>query len=291
WQFLLELTGFFFVAMYCHGELAQNRPPARHLTEFYLWMSLGGVLGGLFNSLVAPLLFKTAAEYPLVLVLACLLMPLTAPQARNAATRWLEIIGSTLVCGTAAGFLLKRVLDQLRPESPQTQFIDLRSLESLVNLSRVQLIGLFAAGLLLGLLYIVRRKDDAANRALDLLVPVALAVVAFELILRLPGILTTQTTVDSSAGTALTRVVLDFGRVTFDWDWLNMLFLKLGVRLDVLVKILTYSVLLVLCYVFVERPVRFGLGVGAVLLVSSVYKESRSDTVFRARSFFGALQI
>src|SRR5262249_22160606 len=68
WLFLLQLTAFFFVAMYCHGELAQDRPATKYLTEFYLWMSLGGVLGGLFNALVAPLVFKTAAEYPLVLV-------------------------------------------------------------------------------------------------------------------------------------------------------------------------------------------------------------------------------
>ena len=68
---LLHLAAFFVICMVCHGELAATRPPARHLTEFYLWMSAGGVLGGLLNALVGPLLFRTVFEYPLMIVLAC----------------------------------------------------------------------------------------------------------------------------------------------------------------------------------------------------------------------------
>ncbi len=71
----LHLISFFVIAMVCHGEIARHRPPTRHLTEFYLWMSVGGVLGGIFNALLAPLLFSAVAEYPLTLVLACLLAP------------------------------------------------------------------------------------------------------------------------------------------------------------------------------------------------------------------------
>ena len=66
--------------MVCHGELAASRPQVQHLTEFYLWLSLGGAIGGLFNVLVAPLIFKTTAEYPLSLLLACLVTA-TAPRA------------------------------------------------------------------------------------------------------------------------------------------------------------------------------------------------------------------
>jgi spermidine synthase len=61
--------------MACHGELAADRPPPTDLTEFYLWMSLGGVLGGAFNGLVAPILFPWTLEYPLAVVLACRLCP------------------------------------------------------------------------------------------------------------------------------------------------------------------------------------------------------------------------
>jgi hypothetical protein len=72
---LAHLLVFFVIAMVCHGEMARTRPGASHLTEFYFWMSLGGVLGGLFNSLVAPLIFTSVLEYPLMLVAACFLRP------------------------------------------------------------------------------------------------------------------------------------------------------------------------------------------------------------------------
>src|SRR5215210_2835051 len=72
---VLHLLGFFVVAMVLHGEVARDRPAARHLTEFYLWVAVGGVLGGIFNALIAPVAFDTVVEYPLAIVLACLLMP------------------------------------------------------------------------------------------------------------------------------------------------------------------------------------------------------------------------
>ena len=81
----VHLLAFFLAAMVCHGELAQRRPDGRYLTEFYLSMSVGGVLGGLFNALIAPLVFTTVLEYPLALVLACALYPkrskVQSPQA------------------------------------------------------------------------------------------------------------------------------------------------------------------------------------------------------------------
>lgn len=67
---VLHLGGFFIVAMVCHGELVRRRPDSRHLTEFYLLMSFGGVLGGIFASLIAPNAFNTVVEYPLILVLS-----------------------------------------------------------------------------------------------------------------------------------------------------------------------------------------------------------------------------
>ncbi len=72
---LLHVLGFFVVAMVLHGELARDRPPARNLTEFYLWVAVGGVLGGVFNALIAPVAFDTVVEYPLAIVLACLFLP------------------------------------------------------------------------------------------------------------------------------------------------------------------------------------------------------------------------
>lgn len=71
----MHLGTFFVLSMMCHGTLARSRPAASYLTEFYLWMSVGGVLGGLFNAVLAPVMFTTVVEYPLALFLACALMP------------------------------------------------------------------------------------------------------------------------------------------------------------------------------------------------------------------------
>ena len=74
--FLFHVLLFFLTALMCHGELAKDRPGTQHLTEFYLWLSLGGVLGGTFNALVAPLIFRTSSiEYPLAMICAYLFRP------------------------------------------------------------------------------------------------------------------------------------------------------------------------------------------------------------------------
>jgi SAM-dependent methyltransferase len=78
-----HLGCFFAACMVCHGELARLRPPAERLTEFYLFLSIGGVLGGAFNALLAPFVFSGVWEYPLVLVALCLLRPVTAADARR----------------------------------------------------------------------------------------------------------------------------------------------------------------------------------------------------------------
>ena len=75
WAYPLHLGVFTATALLLHGELAASRPSPVHLTEFYLWIALGGALGGAFNALVAPLLFNSIAEYQLVMVLACFLRP------------------------------------------------------------------------------------------------------------------------------------------------------------------------------------------------------------------------
>jgi hypothetical protein len=85
---LIDLLTLFAVAMVCHGEVARSRPTTQHLTEFYLWVSLGGVLGGAFNALLAPVIFSTVLEFPIALVLAAMLRPPTeevedAPRARR----------------------------------------------------------------------------------------------------------------------------------------------------------------------------------------------------------------
>jgi spermidine synthase len=198
---LLHLAALFVVAMVCHGELARRRPPALQLTAFYLWISVGGVLGGLFNALLAPLLFKTVAEYPLALVLACLLLP------------------------------------RAHPESPAPW-----------------------------------------SRCLDLAVPVALAVLTLSL---LSDVLVLHLYTDRLS--ALLHVAPD-RLLAISKQWLKFDLAKLDM-------VLKFAVPVILCSFCAKRPVRFGLSVGALLLVSLLWQDTDSAVLYRERSFFGILKV
>jgi hypothetical protein len=86
---LLTLGGhqlcFFVIAMACHGELARTRPAAKYLTGFYVALSFGGMVGGLFAGLIAPFTFSWVAEYPILLALAALCRP---PGGEERLPRW-----------------------------------------------------------------------------------------------------------------------------------------------------------------------------------------------------------
>ncbi len=113
----LHLLFFFLAAFLCHAQLAKDRPSARHLTEFYLWLSVGGVLGGLFNSLLAPSLFKTILEYPLAFILALLLRPGSGAAAERARDRWLDLlwpVGLGAISMAMFRFLPNLGLDRIR---------------------------------------------------------------------------------------------------------------------------------------------------------------------------------
>nr|WP_319385908.1 fused MFS/spermidine synthase [uncultured Roseibium sp.] len=71
-----NLAVYFVTVLYCHARLYQLRPPASQLTAFYLWMSVGGVLGGIFAGLIAPNVFDWVAEYPMLMLAALFLLPL-----------------------------------------------------------------------------------------------------------------------------------------------------------------------------------------------------------------------
>lgn len=74
----MHFVTFFIAALMCHRLLADERPAPEHLTTFYLIMAAGGVLGGIFNSLVAPVAFNNVYEYPIALAGALLLRPATS---------------------------------------------------------------------------------------------------------------------------------------------------------------------------------------------------------------------
>jgi len=177
--FPLHLVAFFVIAMVCHGELARSRPSATNLTEFYLYISVGGVLGGIFNALVAPLVFNRVAEYPLILILACLLRPKMATEKSKPYSSWLDL-GLPL---TLAAFVVV-------------------------------------------LVFILRSQVFSFNKTI-----MAIGIMV------IPGLAA------------------------------------------------------VFCYSFRYRPVRFGLGVGAIILTSTLVTDQGSRVLHRERSFFGVLQI
>lgn len=69
-QIIAHLILLFSIGMVCHGELARMRPPSERLTSFYLSISAGGALGGVFTGIVAPLLFADTYELPLGILAA-----------------------------------------------------------------------------------------------------------------------------------------------------------------------------------------------------------------------------
>jgi hypothetical protein len=71
----VHTLNLFLVALLVHRLLAMERPPTEQLTEYYLLLSVGGVCGGIFNALVAPVAFSTILEYPIAIVVALVLRP------------------------------------------------------------------------------------------------------------------------------------------------------------------------------------------------------------------------
>ena len=108
---LLTLGGhqacFFVIAMACHGELARTRPAAQHLTGFYVALSFGGMVGGLFSGLIAPFAFSWIAEYPILVVLAALCRPKEEdmPQLLVLIVRWIWVLVPIALVGALAPYI------------------------------------------------------------------------------------------------------------------------------------------------------------------------------------------
>ena len=100
----IALLVFTVTALACHLELASLRPEATQLTRYFLLMSIGGAAGGVFNALIAPSLFRGPWEYPLLLILACVVRPQRAPAPET---------GAGIQARDRAGFSLPRLLSIL----------------------------------------------------------------------------------------------------------------------------------------------------------------------------------
>jgi hypothetical protein len=152
---LLTLGGhqlcFFVIAMACHGELARTRPGARHLTGFYVALSFGGMVGGLFAGLIAPYAFSWIAEYPILLALAVLCRPPGADMPQRLRRWFWPLLAIVAVALIAPSYSSGKLFDWIEDQ-------------------RVYVVGAVAvAGLLLALVLRTDRTKLAAVAVLALL--------------------------------------------------------------------------------------------------------------------------
>ena len=122
WFVIIALNIFVFVliALCCHGEAYRTRPHRGRLTEFYLWISFGGAIGGVFAGLIAPNVFNNTYEYPILLAAALLVLP---GMFKSGWPRFLRDAGPGLFAAAALGAIGIAFDPQaLIGELPQTAF-------------------------------------------------------------------------------------------------------------------------------------------------------------------------
>ncbi len=150
---LVTVLAFFVCAMVAHGELYAIRPPAAQLTEFYFWMSAGGVLGGIFCALLAPLVFSTILEYPILLVLALLCRPgIAAKPLRSWILPALAMAGGAALLAAPAWLGLAQLDPAWAPARYLALVLAMIGI-MLAGQAPGRLVGLTAATLVLGLSY------------------------------------------------------------------------------------------------------------------------------------------
>ena len=205
---LLHLVVYFFTALLMHNELARMRPHPKFLTNYFLWISLGGVLGGIFNALIAPVLLPQSYEYPIAIAIGCLLVP---------------------------------TLNEATPTTPEAS----------------------------------ARKG--LSIFLDALIPIGMIALV--------------------AGLTVAPEQLSWFNKACEWTARTLTdgFEAIGVDAlvpgDVILILVIYALPCMVCFFFIDRPIRFGLCVGAVLFVC-YFRASQVGTVEDAeRSFFGILRV
>jgi hypothetical protein len=233
WQsVLVHSLAFFVTTMVCHGELARDRPSARHLTEFYLWMSVGGVLGGMFNALIAPLLFYGVVEYPLAIVLAGLLRPQRKKDGWTdefVETTWPGIVPWAREKGNA-------LAARFGKPAPNSTYVLNYGLDVILALFILVLTGA-----------LISASDWFTDRL-------------FELWKNLTGGTEASAAKFAQTGTS----------------------------------VIAHVVPIVICVFFANRPLRFGLSIGAILLAAHIWGSSEGAgrrNIVAERSYFGILRL
>ncbi|HVF44740.1 MAG TPA: fused MFS/spermidine synthase [Pyrinomonadaceae bacterium] len=229
-----HLLFLFTAALVCHGQLADDRPDARHLSEFYLWLAAGGALGGLFNALVAPLVFRTVVEYPLVIVLASYLRPAFRRERGR-------------LFGLRLGARRGAVVSKFRAEGGDAddeggaasngRAADVESVAG----SDEDAVGVSGAA-----------GAEGRVRVVDLLPPLYLGALA---------------------------AALSFMAQQFEVSPAERAALALG------------APLFLLNYFFAPRPLRFAVGLCAIMLASAYFYEPRGPVLDESRNFYGTHRV
>jgi len=104
--YAFHLLLFTTTALVLHGELAATRPDPSKLTEYYLWIALGGALGGMFTAILVPQIFRSTRDYTLMLVVACLVRLIFRKPA---------LIGRLALAGVPAAILAIAAFPKAQP--------------------------------------------------------------------------------------------------------------------------------------------------------------------------------
>lgn len=265
---LLHLATLFIVAMVCHGELANDRPEPSHLTEFFLLMSVGGVLGGLFNALFSPVAFNGHYEYPLMMMVACLLLPPLGVGRASDWARWADVALAAVFLLVGGLLIYLRYRDAINDPGNAPDLTPLKDSPwrwGAVALGLGALLGVLAAWRGWGQPSSDDEPDHWLDRVLDVVLPASLLVLVLGLFWGLPA--------EGVSG----RLASFANMVRLDRSQFRI--------------ILTFGLPAVLCYTFVERSVRFGLGVGAIMLAAGFSNIALDSPLHQDRSFFGVLRV
>ena len=157
----LHLLAFAAAALGCHSELARRRPAPAALTEFYLFLSLGGLIGGAFVVVLAPRVFDAVLEYPLSIALAAALLPYSGRTVKRGDLALAAIIGAVVLGGEP----LARWLDWPLPSIAVAGVLAVLAVAVLARQARPFAFGLCIAVLLLGAMRVPWNDDTIWSRA------------------------------------------------------------------------------------------------------------------------------
>ena len=285
----LTLIAFFLTALVCHGELARDRPSTKHLTEFFLWMSVGGMVGGVFNGLFAPLLFIGTVEYPIALVVACLMRP------EQKLSGWFDEWLSSAFTGLTTSM---RDMGKNLSQVPVFNFCLIVVLGGLIlggciyllnqTLESTKFVGVVLYGL--GLIVIIMavalrfRPEQGLTFFVDGFFPLLLMCLCGFLVYNANAgwnWLTSDNPKVNTLAWLLSTLGMDPRKEGFG-EWIQRLY-----------YLIVFGVPLFIGLFFASRPLRYGLAVAAVLLANATANpRSREERVLYAdRSYFGVLQV